>query len=113
MEHHFYVERRDRPALGNIELRVGDAAGGEPHLVGHAAVFNTETTIAGLFVERLAKGCFANTLMRDNIAALFNHNADYLLGRTASGTLTLAEDAKGLWFDLALPNTTAGCDVLE
>lgn len=106
------VERRDRPATGNIELRAGLASGGEPHLVGHAAVFNTPTTIAGLFVEKLAKGCFANTLMKNDVRGLYNHDANYLLGRTASKTLVLGEDAQGLWFDLALPDTTAGRDVL-
>lgn len=107
------VEQRELPALGNIELRAGIASGGEPHLVGHAAVFNSPTVIGGCFIEKLAPGCFANTIAQGDIRALANHNADLVLGRTASGTLTLSEDATGLYFDLIPPNTSAGRDTLE
>jgi uncharacterized protein len=36
-----------------------------------------------------------------------------VLARTRSGTLRLAEDSKGLAFDLDVPNTSFGRDVLE
>jgi len=34
------------------------------------------------------------------------------LGRTKSGTLSLSEDARGLAFDIQVPNTTLGTDIL-
>jgi HK97 family phage prohead protease len=44
--------------------------------------------------------------------ALFDHDAGRLLGRTASKTLKLGEDSRGLHFDISLPDTTVGRDVL-
>ena len=43
---------------------------------------------------------------------LFNHDPNNLLGRTKSGTLTLAQDDKGLQYDCDLdPNTSVATDV--
>ena len=69
---------------------------------GYAAVFNTETVIAGYFLERLASGAFRDALRRDDVRALFNHDANRVLGRTASGTLHLTEDARGLKYTIEL-----------
>lgn len=82
-------------------------------LTGYAATFDNETRIGG-FVERIAPGAFRQTLSEGrDILALLDHRADVLLGRTKSGTLTLTEDSKGLRFDLQLPDTTAGRDLVE
>jgi HK97 family phage prohead protease len=69
---------------------------------GYAALFNTETTIANLFRERIELGAFSETLARDDIRALFNHNPDLLLGRTTARTLTLREDPQGLHYTVRL-----------
>lgn len=105
------VERRQRPALGNVELR--SAAGGETRLSGLAAVFNSPTVIGGYFIEKLAPGCFANSLLSGDARMLFNHDVNFLLGRRSAGTLKLAEDGKGLRFELIPPDTTCGRDVVE
>lgn len=52
---------------------------------GYAAVFNTETVIAGLFRERISPGAFRDTLASDDIRASCNHNLDQLLGRKSAG----------------------------
>ena len=81
-------------------------------LSGYAAVFNAETRIGG-FTESIAPGAFTATLASGrDILALRDHQPDALLGRTSSGTLTLAEDAKGLRFDLKLPDTPPGRDLV-
>lgn len=81
-------------------------------LTGYAAVFGTETRM-GSFTERIAPGAFSKSLASGrDILALLDHRADVLLGRTASGTLKLTEDAKGLRFDLELPDTQAGRDLV-
>ena len=81
-------------------------------LSGYAAVFNAETRIGG-FTESIAPGAFTATLASGrDILALRDHQPDALLGRTSSGTLTLAEDAKGLRFDLKLPDTQPGRDLV-
>ena len=46
-----------------------------------------------------------------NIRALYQHQGDALLGTTRGGTLQLREDAKGLAFELALPDTSHGKDL--
>jgi uncharacterized protein len=105
------VERRDRPASGNVEFRA--AASGEARLGGYAATFNSPTMIGGSFREQIAPGAFTASIAQNDIRMLYNHDQNFLLGRTASGTLTLSEDPVGLRFDLNPPNTSAGCDVVE
>jgi HK97 family phage prohead protease len=81
-------------------------------LEGYAATFGTEARILD-FSEVIAPGAFAASLAeRADILALVDHDAGRVLARTRSGTLRLAEDSKGLAFDLDVPATTAGQDVL-
>ena len=46
-----------------------------------------------------------------DVRALFNHDPTQLLGRTTAGTLTLGSDARGLWYEVTLPNTQLGNDL--
>ena len=80
-------------------------------LTGYAAVFNSEANL-GDFVEVLRPGVFAKSLATgSNIRALYAHNGEALLGTTKGGTLQLREDAHGLAFSLALPDTSHGRDL--
>jgi HK97 family phage prohead protease len=82
-------------------------------LVGYAATFGTPAEIDGRFTETIRAGAFAASLTkRDDVLALVDHDSSKLLGRTASGTLRLAEDARGLAFEVDVPPTTLGNDVL-
>ncbi|WP_209848667.1 HK97 family phage prohead protease [Rhizobium herbae] len=82
-------------------------------LVGYAAVFNQETRIAD-FHERIAPGAFKNSLASNgDILALVDHDPTKVLARTKSGTLSLSEDERGLRFELSVPETTLGRDLLE
>ena len=85
--------------------------GGGHTLVGHAAVFNTETTIAGLFREMIAPGSFRKTIKESDVRALFNHDPNLVLGRNKAGTLRLYEDGDGLGYEVDLPDTQAARDV--
>lgn len=81
-------------------------------LVGHAAVFGEAADI-GSFRETVARGAFTRTLASGrDVLALADHDAARLLGRTSSGTLRLAEDARGLAFEVDLPDTVLGRDML-
>lgn len=84
-------------------------------LEGHAALFGVEARVTdprrGTFRERIAPGAFRASLAGD-VLALRDHDAGRVLGRTRSGTLRLSEDARGLAFDLDVPDTTEGRDVL-
>lgn len=81
-------------------------------LEGYAAVFGSEAKLPG-FVETIAPGAFAADLAEHNdVLALVDHDAGRVLARTKSGTLRLSEDSRGLAFDLDVPDTTHGRDVL-
>ena len=80
-------------------------------LTGYAAVFNSEAVL-GDFSEVIRPGAFAKSLATgSNIRALYQHQGDALLGTTRGGTLQLREDARGLAFELALPDTSHGKDL--
>ena len=82
-------------------------------LEGYAATFNTPALIGGAFTETIAPGAFAASLRASSdILALVDHDPGKVLARTKSGTLRLSEDTRGLAFDLDIPDTQAGRDVL-
>ena len=81
-------------------------------LSGYAAVFGVEARIAD-FREVVLPGAFSKSLTSGaDILALADHNQGRVLARTRSQTLKLSEDARGLKFELSLPDTSAGRDVL-
>lgn len=79
---------------------------------GYAAVFNSRTDL-GWFEEEIAPGAFDNAIGKSDVRALFNHNENYLLARSKSGTLNLSIDGKGLKYSFEAPNTSAGNDLIE
>lgn len=87
--------------------------GGKPKIIGHAAVFDSLSENLGGFKEIVKPGAFTKALQQDDIRALFNHNADHILGRNKAGTLTLSEDGRGLAIEITPPDTTIGKDVLK
>src|SRR5262245_54196255 len=92
----------------SIELRAKEGR----KLQGYAATFNVEARVND-FTETIAPGAFRNTLASDqDVLALVDHDAGKLLARRKSGTLRLGEDTRGLHFDLDVPDTSAGRDVL-
>ncbi len=65
----------------------------------------------GGFVERLAPGCFDRCLQSGkDIRVLYNHNSDYILGRTTNGTAKVISDLNGLHFSANLPDTSYARD---
>lgn len=100
------------------EIRASASESGELRIAGMAAVYETDSNPIpngkGSFIERIARGAF-RSIMRKNpdVVMLLNHDQNKVLGRTTSGTLTLAEDSRGLKFSNLLPNTQTGRDVYE
>lgn len=69
----------------------------ETTLRGHAAVFNSLSEDLGGFRELLAPGAFRAALRKNpDVRLLFNHDPNFVMARTASGTLELREDSTGL-----------------
>jgi HK97 family phage prohead protease len=99
------VERR----LITTELRA-TTADGKRKIGGYAAVFNSLSVVLWDFREEIAPGAFAEAIAKNNVRALWNHDTSEVLGASGNGTLYLAEDAKGLRFELELPDTQRGRD---
>jgi HK97 family phage prohead protease len=95
------------------------ADGQPPAIVGYGSVFydpadpGTEYDLRsswGGFVERIMPGAFDRAIREDDVRALFNHDANHVLGRTP-GTLKLSADSKGLRYEISPPDTQTGRDV--
>ncbi len=104
------VEHRAFPLAG-VEIRMSENE--PPKIVGHAAVFNALSEDIGFFREKIAPGAFAKTIQEADVRALWNHDPNYVLGRTKSGTLKLAEDDKGLAVEITPPDTQWARDLME
>ena len=96
-----------------IERRLAASLEAAPgrKLIGYAAIFGQETRVAG-FTEVVRRGAFQGSLAGRDILALVDHDPARLLARTKSGTLRLEEDPKGLKFELDVPDTNEGRDLL-
>ena len=80
---------------------------------GYFAVFNSNYDIAAGLSESIAPGAFASSMSGD-IRALINHDTTLVLGRTKAGTLTLREDAHGLWGHVDInPNDVDAMNLYE
>ncbi len=108
------VERRVFP-VGAIEVRA--ASGDEPQRIsGYAAVFDQlSVVIPGWdpFREKVDRGAFASSVAQDDIRALWNHNADFPIGRIKNDSLALWEDEHGLAFRITPPSTQLAADFVE
>ena len=72
-----------------------------PVLACYFAVFNTPTELWPGTIEQIAPGAFASSLSGD-VRALVDHETRLVLGRTTAGTLTLREDATGLYGEIKI-----------
>ena len=95
------------------EIRINESDGGTC-IEGHAAVFDSwSETLGGIFPfkEKVRKGAFEESIGRDDIRALFNHDPNYVLGRNRAGTLELVEDDVGLRVRITPPDTSWARDI--
>ncbi len=95
------------------ELRIAESEGGSI-IEGHAAVFDSwSETLGGIFPfkEIVRKGAFNESIGKDDIRALFNHDPNYVLGRNRAGTLELVEDEIGLRVKITPPDTSWAKDI--
>lgn len=104
------IERRAFP-LDGVEIRTKDNE--PPKIVGHAAVFNELSEELSYYREKIAPGAFAKTIKEADVRSLFNHDPNFVLGRTKSGTLKLFEDNKGLAVEIIPPDTAWARDLME
>lgn len=109
------MERRMTPAG---EIRVESRADGGKMIVGYGAVFHregdagTEYQLWRDIKERVAPSAFDRALSEKHDArGLFNHDPNMLLGRVSAGTMRLSKDAKGLRYEIDIPDSPPGATV--
>lgn len=88
----------------------------ERKIVGHAAVFNVLSDDLSPFSfeefrEKIQPGAFADVL-DDDVRALFNHDANQIIARTANKTVLLSEDDIGLKVEIQPADTQLSRDLL-
>jgi uncharacterized protein len=106
------MERRAFPAP-ELRTAVPEAEGEtRPHIVGHAAVFNSLSEMLWGFREIIAPGAFGAAIAKSDVRALLNHEPSFVLGRKKNGTLKLWEDERGLAIDIDPPETGWAGDLL-
>ncbi|MHC5215404.1 HK97 family phage prohead protease [Enterococcus sp. LJL128] len=100
--------------IKNMQTRTLNDGSEVTVIEGYASVFNSRTNIEGWYEEEIAPGAFIESLSKNkDVRCLFNHDWNYVLGRTSANTLKLEEDSKGLRFEVTLPNTTVANDLKE
>lgn len=99
-------------SLTGVEVRAAEE--GKPiGFKGTAAVFNVRSRIGGRWgwIEQIAPGAFAESIGKDDIRMLKNHNSDLVLARNLAGNLRLAETDSALDVDADMTPTTYACDL--
>ena len=92
------LQRQIRSAPVTFQTR-NDETG--PVIAGYFAVFNTPTELWPGCIEQIAPGAFSASLGGD-VRALIDHDTRLVIGRTTAGTLTLREDATGLYGEIKI-----------
>jgi len=101
-------------ARANVEER---AEGEMPLITGYGAVWyregdeGTEYALWSDYKERIERGAFKDVLS-DDVRGLFNHDTNYVLGRTTANTMKLYEDDTGLRYEIEPPDTQVGRDLI-
>lgn len=86
------------------EVRAESRESEPTHIIGYGAVFNTKSELLWGFREIIMPGAFDNVL-NDDVRGLFNHDPNFILGRSTAGTLSLSVDEHGLKYDITAPDT--------
>lgn len=90
-----------RHYIGEVRAEV---EGDNNIIIGYGSVFNKRSENLGGFREIIAPGAFDDVL-NDDVRALFNHDANIILGRSSNKTLALSVDDEGLRYEISAPDT--------
>lgn len=97
-----------RQYLGEVRA---ETDGDNSTIIGYGSVFNKRSENLGGFREIIAPGAFDGVL-EDDVRALFNHDANIILGRSTNNTLSLSVDDEGLRYEIDAPSTQYVKDVV-
>lgn len=105
----------------NFEASSMSLSSEEGSIEGYGIVFQSDSTpmyVQGLsgekvkVVERISPECMRDTDMSD-LVATFNHNYDYILGRTSNGTMEVRVDDTGVYYKVKASKTSYSRDLME
>ena len=92
-----------------FEVRAEDAEDGATQLVGYAAVYDQWSQPLSEFCEVIRPGAFEAAFADGaDVRGLFNHDPNYVLGRTTSDTMKLVDTKHGLQYRINPPDTDIG-----
>ena len=109
------MSAQERRVFRTGEIRAVES-GSKRTLRGYASVKDVTTLIGGArgFHEVIrGNAVFRDALAKSDVRFLYNHDANQLLARQSAGTLRLSEDARGLRYEVDLPNTQLAKDTFE
>ena len=86
------------------EVRAQPSTDEPTRIIGYGSVFNSRSEPLWGFREIIKPGAFDDVL-GDDVRGLFNHDPNYILGRSSANTLTLSVDERGLQYTLIAPDT--------
>lgn len=86
------------------EVRAEQQSDQPTRIIGYGSVFNSRSEPLWGFREIIKPGAFDDVLTND-VRALFNHDPNFILGRSAANTLALSVDDRGLQYNIVAPDT--------
>ena len=105
-------EKAIRDFKTKFTITRAEADDAENVIEGYFALYEQETELFKNTYEIISRGAFDNTIKND-VRALWNHNTQYVLGRSKNGSLQLRADEKGLFGTIKLPKTQYAEDLYE
>lgn len=86
------------------EVRAEQREDGPTRIISYGSVFNSRSEPLWGFRELIKPGAFDDVL-NDDVRGLFNHDPNFILGRSTANTLTLSVDERGLQYNIVAPDT--------
>lgn len=93
------------------EVRAEQRENEPTRIIGYGSVFNTRSEPLWGFREIIKPGAFDDVLGND-VRGLFNHDPNFILGRSSANTLTLSVDERGLQYNIVAPDTQTIRDLI-
>lgn len=97
----------------SAEFRIQQAENEPLKIIGYAARFNELSEEMWGMREKIAPGAFTEAIGKSDVRALWNHDPNYVLGRTKNGTLQIREDEQGLFYEVTPPDAQWARDLVE